>query len=530
MTEIENFIQTTLERIKPLYKAYMLAEWESATTGTPEANQRNREAQAAYMRFWADPERYAVAKRLHESGQAGDALLARQIKLIALATAQNRQDEATIEKLTRLEAEVREQYYNFRAEVGGKKISDNELDEILSKNRHSAHVKEAWEASKQIGAQVADKVRELARVRNAAAQAQGFRDHFQRSLTLDEIDEAKLLDLFARLETSTAAPFAKLKAEIDQARAARFGVAVTALRPWHYGDRFFQAAPDIGEVDMDALFADKDPVQLALATYDGLGMDVRDILARSDLYAREGKDQHAFCIHIDREGDVRTLNNLMPNHRWNETLLHELGHGVYDKYLDHSLPWLLRTPSHTLATEAIAIMMGSLTYDPEWLEQIVGVPTVEAVRVSTEAGAQARALRLIFTRWCLVMTNFERAFYADPERDLDRLWWDLVERYQGLTRPEGRKAPDWAAKIHIALYPVYYQNYELGHLVGAQLQDHLLKQAGGLVGRKPAGEWLMEKFFKPGAREDWAAHVQTATGEPLDPKYFVASLGSGGNG
>lgn len=524
MTEIEKFIQSTIEHVKPLYQAYMLADWDSATTGTPEANERNRAAQAAYMRFWADPERYAAAKHFHESGEAKDPLLARQIKLIYLAAAQNQQDEAAIEKLTQLEADVREQYYNFRAEVGGKKISDNELEEILSKSRASAEVQEAWEASKQIGAQVAEKVRELARVRNASAQAQGFRDHFQRSLTLDEIDEGQLMDLFARLETSTNEPFAKLKAEIDQARAARFGIAATDLRPWHYGDRFFQSAPDIGEVDMDALFADKDPVKLSLATYDGLGMDVRDILARSDLYAREGKNQHAFCTHIDREGDVRTLNNLVPNHRWNETLLHELGHAVYDKYLDYSLPWLLRTPPHTLSTEAIAIMMGSLSYDPEWLEQIVGVPASEAARVSKEAKAQSRALRLIFTRWCLVMTNFERAFYADPECDLDTLWWDLVERYQRLTRPEGRKAPDWAAKIHIALVPVYYQNYELGHLVAAQLEDRLRQNAGGLVGRKPAGQWLIEKFFKPGAREDWSAHVRTATGEPLDPKYFVESL------
>jgi peptidyl-dipeptidase A len=72
---------------------------------------------------------------------------------------------------------------------------------------------------------------------------------------------------------------------------------------------------------------------------------------------------------------------------------------------------------------------------------------------------------------------------------------------------------------------VYYQNYEIGHLVAAQLQDRLRKHAGGIVGRKAAGQWLMEKFFRPGAREDWAAHVQTATGEALNPQYFVDALG-----
>jgi peptidyl-dipeptidase A len=524
--EVEQFIQTTVAQLKPLHKTLSLAQWETATTGAPEASRREQEAQAAYMRFLADPERHAAAKRLHEAG-AADPLTARQIKVLYLLIAENQQDEETIQTLTRLEAEVREQYYNFRGEVNGKRLSDNELDEILNKSEDSAEVKAAWEASKQVGAQVAGKVRELARVRNAAARQQGFRDHFQRSLTLNEIDEDELTALFAKLEAATNAPFATLKAEIDAARAAHFGVPVSGLRPWHYGDRFFQKPPDTGEVDMDALFADKDPVALATATYDGLGLDARDILARSDLYAREGKDQHAFCTDIDREGDVRTLNNLEPNHRWNETLLHELGHAVYEKYLDMSLPWILRAPPHTLSTEAIALMMGSLTYDREWLEQIAGAPPQEAAKVSAAARAQERALRLIFTRWALVMTNFERRMYADPERDLDTLWWDLVERYQRLTRPEGRHAPDWAAKVHVALYPVYYQNYELGFLVTAQLQDRLRKHAGGIVGRKAAGQWLVEKYFRPGAREDWAAHVKTATGEALNPQYFVDAATDG---
>lgn len=523
MSDVTSFITTVTDQLRNLYKAYTHAQWESATTGTPTANEHETQAQGAYMRFLADPELYETAKRLHEAGNP-DPLQARQVKLIYLQTAENQQDDATIEKLTQLEAQVREQYYNFRPKVRGQAVSDNELDEILARSKDEALVQEAWLASKEIGAQVAAQVRELARVRNAAARQHGFRDHFHRALTLNEIDEAQLLTLFGELETATNAPFAKLKAAIDAARAAHFGIEMAALRPWHYGDRFFQDVPEMGELDMDALFADKDPIALALATYDGLGLEVRDIVERSDMYARAGKNQHAFCSDMDREGDVRTLNNLERNHRWNETLLHELGHAIYDKYHNRQLPWLLRTIAHTLSTEAIAILMGSLTYDAEWLEQIVGVPAAEAQRVAALAGERERALRLIFTRWVLVMTNFERLLYADPEQDLDTVWWDLVERYQLLKRPEGRQNPDWAAKIHVALYPVYYQNYELGHLITAQLQGVLKREAGGIVNRPAAGQWLVNKFFAPGATEDWAAHVRTATGEPLNTRYFVESV------
>ena len=81
------------------------------------------------------------------------------------------------------------------------------------------------------------------------------------------------------------------------------------------------------------------------------------------------------------------------------------------------------------------------------------------------------------------MTHFERQLYADPDADLDTLWWDLVERYQQVRRPDGRHAPDWASKIHLAAAPVYYQNYLYGELFASQLDATLTARAGGLVDR-----------------------------------------------
>ena len=521
--EIQRFIDSTTEQVRPLEKAYLLAEWESAVNGTPEALDRTQQAQAAYMRCWSDAERYEAARRYDQQGNA-DPVLARQVRLIYLTAAQNQQDEATIGRLTALESEVRGLYTNFRGKVDGRELSDNAMDDILARSDDPEEVRRVWEASKQVGVQVARQVRELARVRNEAARRQGFRDHFQRSLTLSEIDEGQLLALFESLEAQSEGPFERLMESIKQHRSRHFGIDPADLHPWHYSDRFFQQVPAMGKLDIDALFAEKDPVPLATATYDGLGMDVRDVLARSDLYARPGKNQHAFMTHIDRAGDIRTLNNLERNQRWNETLHHELGHAVYEKYLDQALPWLLRAPAHILSTEAIAILMGRLTLNEEWLKHVLGVPGSQAAAVADAAGERRRASGLIFTRWCLVMTNFERRMYGDPEADLDTIWWDLVERYQKLRLPTGRRAPDWAAKYHVALAPVYYQNYELGHLVSAQLLNRITLEAGGFVGRRAAGDWLKRQFFQPGARQDWSTHVAGATGEPLNPRHFLDGL------
>lgn len=517
------FVQEVTRQAKTLHVNYSHAMWEAATTGTDEANQREKEAQADNMRFWSDRPRYVEAQRWDQS-DIGDPGLARAIRVIALSAAKAQQDEATIEKITELEARVRAAYYNFRAPIDGKTVSDNELDRILTESRDDAEVRRAYLASKEIGAEVADSIRELAHTRNQAANADGYRDHFQRSLSLNEIEEEELFEVFDRLEEDTRQPYSKIKEEIDAARAKLFGIELDELRPWHYGDRFFQRPPEWGDIDLDSHFLGVDPVELSLNTYDGWNLEVRDILKRSDLYAREGKNQHAFCLDLDREGDVRTLNNLEPNRRWTSTLLHELGHAVYDKYQKRETPWLLRKPPHTLSTEAIALLTQSAIAEPEWLSEVLELDPGAAETTARAAKQVERAHALVFTRWVLVMTHFEGRLYADPDRDLNGLWWDLVEEYQQLARPDGRDHPDWAAKYHIALAPVYYQNYELGALIRAQFQAKLLEETGRFVQNHAVGDWLRQRVFEPGALRPWKEHVAHATGEELNLAYFVAKL------
>jgi peptidyl-dipeptidase A len=266
---------------------------------------------------------------------------------------------------------------------------------------------------------------------------------------------------------------------------------------------------------------------MARAFYKDLGLEIEDILARSDLYERPGKCQHAFCTDIDRQGDVRILANIAPSERWMATTLHEVGHGVYEKYLDMSLPYTLREPAHMLTTEAVAILMERSIRSAWFLTRYAGVPEEKARAMERDLKAHIRAKLLVFCRWCSVMLRFEQALYRDPEQDLDALWWDLVERYQFLTRPEGRKAPDWAAKIHLSTAPVYYQNYLLGDLVASQLWDYIQKRVlspGAFFASPETGRYLVEKVFRPGSREVWSLWLKGATDEALNPEHFAGQI------
>jgi peptidyl-dipeptidase A len=220
------------------------------------------------------------------------------------------------------------------------------------------------------------------------------------------------------------------------------------------------------------------------------------------------------------------LANVEHDRYWADTMLHELGHGAYDIGFDPSLPWLLRD-THLTVTEGIAILMGRLALEADWLERVAGIDAAEAEELDERLRAAQAAELLVFTRWVLVMTNFERALYADPETDLASTWWSLVARYQLLTPPDGRDAPDWAAKIHVACAPVYYHTYLYGNLVASQVRETIDRVAGGLVGRREAGALLAERIFRRGQSLRWDRLLEEATGEQLTATHAARFIERG---
>jgi peptidyl-dipeptidase A len=168
-----------------------------------------------------------------------------------------------------------------------------------------------------------------------------------------------------------------------------------------------------------------------------------------------------------------------------------------------------------VATEASALLFGALAASPEWLERVLGVAPGEVSALTEPLRAARAAELLVFTRWVLVMNAFERALYADPDGDLDGTWWELVSRYQLVTPPAGRSAPDWAAKIHIAAAPVYYHTYLYGAIVALQLRQALEESVGGIVDRPEAGAFVRERLFSPGESVRWDHLVERASDKPL---------------
>lgn len=527
--EFKNFLKDFETMVIPLSRESNLIYFNATTTGKDELYQRMEELNIELSKIYANKEDFQKLKKFRESGAVTDSILKRQLDILYRQYLARQIDQEKLEKMIQLETGLEKKFSTYRAEFNNKKYTDNEIEDILKTSSDSKLLEKAWKASKQVGKVVASDVLRLVAMRNEVAKELGFSNYHEMQLRLSEQDPQQIEQLFDELDDLTRDTFVELKSDIDNFLTKRYGIKKADLMPWHYQNRFFQEAVKIYTVDLDQFYKDQDLVRLTEEFYKSINLPVNDLIGKSDLFEREGKYQHAYCTDIDREGDVRVVCNVQPTHNWMSTMLHEYGHAVYSKYNDGELPWLLRDAAHPFTTEAIAILFEKFAANPEWIEIMVKASPEDLDKVAEDCFKSSRLETLVFSRWSQVMYRFEKNLYENPEQDLNKLWWDLVEKYQMISRPPKRNEPDWASKIHLALYPVYYHNYLMGALLASQFYYYIVKnillennlKQQTFIGRGEVGDYLVNKVFKPGTRYNWNDMIEKATGEKLTARYYA---------
>lgn len=528
--KLQEFIDGFVPKVKPLgiklNEAYFQASIESNEANWAKVAEYEKE----YNKMYFDKEAFKTLKEIKESGAVKDPLLQRQLLVLYNEFLFKSADSNKINKLTEMTSQIEQKYSKFRAKVGNKTYSDNDVEETLKSSTKLDELKNVWMAHKEIGPLVEKDIIAIVKLRNEVAKELGFNNYHEMSLTLSDQKPEDVSKLFDELDVLTRDAFKKLKGEMDTYLAARLKIKPEELMPWHYQNRYFQEAPQIFEVDFDKYYKGKDLVKITQDYFAGIGLPIEDMVAKSDLFEKPNKNQHAYCINIDRDTrDIRVLCNVKDNSGWMETMLHEYGHALYEKHYSKDLPWVLKTPAHIFTTEAIAMIFGRKGAEAKFMQDMIGISKEEADKLAPIAAKKLQLQQLVFSRWSQVMYRFEKALYANPDQDLNKLWWDLAEQYQMIKRPADRNMPDWATKIHIATSPCYYHNYHLGELLASQLyytvSEKILKDNPdnniSFAGKPEVGKYFIENVFAVGAKYYWNEMIKRATGEELSAKYYA---------
>lgn len=548
------------ERYRELRREATEAEWALNTRIEPGDTTRAaaaRRARLAVARFAGSAENIATVRAHLETG-APTPLERRQLEaMLRLAAESPAVAGPLLERRVRLETSQLEVLFGFEYRLAGRPVSTAVLDRILREETDLDRRRAAWEASKEVGAALRPGLLPLAVLRNGSVRALGYDDYFDFKAADYGLDRAGVLGLAESLLADLWPLYRELHTWARYTLAARYGAEVPALLPAHWlPDRWGQDWSALLEGDgagLDSALAGRDPawiVDEAEGFYRSLGFEPlpSSFGRRSSLYPlRPGapyrKNDHASAWHVDLERDVRALMSVEPGARWYATTHHELGHLYY--YLAYGrpdVPVVLRRGANRAFHEAIGSLLGLAATQERFLRGRGLLPAREIGESpgSTAAEAPAQLLRealryAVFVPWsAAVMTRYESELYGgelDPAA-LNRRWWDLVRRYQGIVppRPRGEEHADAASKTHITNDPAEYYDYAVSQAILFQLHERIARDLLGqdphdtdYWGRSEVGD-LLRTVMEPGASRPWELVLEEATGAALNgdalARYF----------
>lgn len=517
----EHFLESFVKIASAKSQQALKAHWILETTGSQDAADLFAALTEEVRLLYHDHSAFKQLLKWNQEKKIKDPLLQRQLNVLLRAFKQNSADKPLLSLLSKKEAELMQTYAQFRSEIDGEAVSENDIRTILRQEKTPVKRVKAWAASKEIGNALAPKTLELVNIRNKIARGIGYNDYFKMQLDLQEVNEERLFSLLDTLFEKSEDTYQKIINDIEENQSRKFKVPKNKLGPWAWCEPFCQEDP-LATQELDSLVHGVDISQISVQFYKKMGINIVPILEKSDMWERPGKNQHAFCTNIDRNKDIRTLNNVKSSIKWLETVLHEFGHAIYEMAYDSNLPWLLKEPPHMITTEAMALLAGRQAYSSPTLYTMLEV----SAKHSNHARESLRRRQLIFSRWVLVMSHFEREMYNNPNQDLNALWWSLVKKYQKIKPPKNRESKhDWAAKYHISLAPVYYFSYLLGELFASAIEDKIEKITGTRdIASKKAGKFLQEKLFFPGNTLNWEKLIHNVLGTDLTPDPWLSQF------
>jgi peptidyl-dipeptidase A len=470
--------------------------WRFYTRGDPGRTELYEKLQSEIL---SDPKTFEKLRAWN--GKIADPVLARRVDLLyrTFAMAQ----VTSQEKIYTLQNSLQKVQINFRSTYQGKAASQNTLTNVLRFEKDRSLRKEAWISRNQVGKEMAPDLTRLIRLRNEEARELGYESFYKMSLALNEIDEGWLFKTLQDLDKLSRDPYEKWKTRVKRQ------IHLQQLEPWDTAydyDNFLEK--------IKSYFPKQEILPRLKRTYRGIGFDIEKMPILVDDEERPGKSQHAFSFSIDTPTDVRILANADDGVASYRTMFHEMGHAVYSASIRQPT-FLLQDAASACFTEGIGQFFPMLLEDEKWLTAEAGVPSGMAREFKRKQREDAAS----GVRFYLVILNFEREAYANPEQDLTRLWWAMNQKYLGL--PLHPEVDSWASVIHFTSHPAYYQNYLLADMIAAQLMHHLESQQGTVLDNPKTGEFLREQVFAKGTSVPWMQLLSDTTGESLDVRYYV---------
>lgn len=471
---------------------------------------------------------FQLLKKLKNSGLVTDTILNRQLTVLYQSFMGPQVEVDRYKMLRNAEAKLGQAFSGTKVFIGGKKYAGTQIDSLRKTTSDNSVVKKIYSTFRERGEQNSGDIINLVKMRNEFARNFGYTDYYQLALENKDQTPEKIHKLLAEIETKTHDQFFEAKLMIDKRLAKRFHIKTTDLRPWNYNDERTSYLPLKFSEKMDSLYRNTDPIVAAAEFFEGIGLPVQDVIAKSDLHPRPGKASSTFLLNIDFKNDLRLFSTIRNNQEGMKYMMHLCGHSSHYKNIADNIPYLLKDPN-TVVSEGVAAFFENLASDYFWLRSEFQMDSAKSIQYNLICQHFFQVDRLFRCRKLLVISEFEREIYRDPEQNLGELWYRLNRKYLGIQPPEEKSAADWATSKYAANFPCNIHNYVLADLFAAQLQHTIEKEIlhegkSRYQNNKVIGSFLVSRLYRYGDLLLWEKLIEKVTGEPLNPTYFANYL------
>lgn len=230
---------------------------------------------------------------------------------------------------------------------------------------------------------------------------------------------------------------------------------------------------------------------------------------------------HASAWDIDQQQDVRIKMCIKINAEDFATIHHELGHNYYQMaYAPQTA--LFQGSANDGFHEALGDTI-ALSVTPEYLKQIGLIQKVPDEKADIGLLLNKALEKVAFLPFGYLMDQWRWKVFSGEigPGDYNKGWWELREKYQGISAPSPRDESkfDAGAKYHIA-GNTPYARYFLATILQFQFHRALCKQAGyqgplnrcSIYGNKAVGAKI-EEMMKLGLSHPWPEALKVLTGE-----------------
>ena len=501
----------------------------------------------------ANEEVAKLVKELAETARKFDSLklpadTARKLKLLKLALSLPApSNPAELSELTKTAASMEADYGKGKYcpdGPQGKCLALGELEDILAASRNPEELKKAWLGWHQVSPAYRARYVRFVELANKGAREMGFKDLGAMWRSNYDMEPEAFAAEMERLWQQVKPLYDSLHTYVRAKLRQKYGpdvVPATGPIPAHllgnmwsqqWGNIYELIKPETGDpgYDLTTILTTRKTDALQMVRYGesfftSLGFaPLPQTFWQRSLFTKP-KDRevvcHASAWDIDNQQDVRIKMCIKVNEEDFVTIHHELGHNYYQMAYAPLSP-LYQNSANDGFHEAIGDTI-ALSVTPEYLKKLGFID-----RVPDESADLGLLLRLALDKVAFLPFGYLvdqwrwKVFSGEVKADAyNRAWWELREKYQGVSAPAARSEKDFdaGAKYHVA-GNTPYARYFLAHILQFQFHRALCREAGyqgalnrcSIYGNQKAGAKL-KAMLAMGQSRPWPEALKALTGE-----------------